>query len=168
MKRFLTTLLIVAIAAMATAAFAEGETATDFSLKDVKGQEFRLGDHLGDKVIIISFWMSWCKPCLVEMPQLEQLYKTYKDKGLLVVSINADDPSGVAMAKNIVRQKRLTYPVLLDSTTKVTGIYNPNKTFPYTMIIDRDKKIVHVKKGFSAGDEKTLEEKIGKLLADGQ
>lgn len=166
MRCVLTLLILVAFLAAAAPALAVGEAATDFSLKDHKGAMFRLGDHLGEKVIVMAFWMSWCKPCLVEMPQLEKLYKAYKDKGLLVLSINADDPSGVAQAKTIVRQKRVTYPVLLDSATKVTGIYNPNKTFPCTVVIDRNKKIVYVKKGFSAGDEVVLEKTIKDLLQD--
>ena len=158
-------LVVVALVALGGLCFAVGESATDFSLKDFNGKEFRLSDHLGDKVVIMSFWMSWCKPCQVEMPQLQELYNKYKDKGLLVVSINADDPSGVAKAKSIVRQKKLTYPVLFDSDTKVTGLYNPNKAFPYTVVIDKNKKIVHVKTGFSAGDEKHLEEIVTKALA---
>jgi peroxiredoxin len=104
---------------------------------------------------------------MVEMPQLEKLYKKYKDQGLLVVSVNADEPSGIARAKAIVRQKRVTYPVVFDSASKVTGIYNPNTQFPYTVIIDKEGKIAHVKTGFSAGDEKILEEEIKKLLGQG-
>ena len=159
-------LTIVILLLFSGAAWAVGEVATDFSLKDMRNSDFRLGDHLGEKVIIVSFWMTWCKPCLVEMPQLEKLYKKYKQQGLLIVSINADEPAGVARAKAIARQKRVTYPVLFDSATSVTGIYNPSKAFPYTMIIGRDKKIHYIKKGFSAGDEKLLEEEIKKLLAE--
>jgi peroxiredoxin len=153
------------LAFFATSAFAVGEAASDFSLKTTKGADFRLGDVLGKKVIVMSFWMSWCKPCLVEMPQLEKLYKKYKDKGMTVVSINADDPSGAVQAKNIVRQKRVTYPVLMDSDTKVTSLYNPSKQFPQTILIDMDGKIAYVKTGFSAGDQKVLEEKILSLLS---
>jgi len=149
----------------AGAVFALGEPATNFTLKDMKNKDFRIGDHLGDKVIVMSFWMSWCKPCMVEMPQLEKLYKKYKSKGLLVISINADEPAGLAKAKTIVRQKRLTYPVLFDSSTKVTATYNPGAAFPYTILIGKDKKISYIKTGFSAGDEKVLEEKIQQLLA---
>ena len=157
-------LLLYLVAAFPVNAFALGETATDFTLKDARGVDFRLGDHLGKKVIIMTFWMTWCMPCLVEMPQLEKLYKKHKDKGLLVVSINADDPSGVAKAKTIARRKGLTYPVLFDSATKVTGIYNSNKQFPCTLIIGKDKKIAYVKTSFSAGDEKILEQKVLDLL----
>lgn len=160
-------LVILALFLMPAVALCVGETVTDFTLKDVKGKTFRLGDHLGDKVIVLTFWMTWCKPCMVEMPQLEKLYKKYKKDGLLIVSINGDDPASIPNAKKIVRQKGVTYPVLLDTSTEVVGIYNPNKTFPYTIIIDKDKKVVHVKAGFSAGDEKILENKIEKLLHAG-
>lgn len=161
---FLLTVAVLLIGAVT--AFALGELAPNFTLKDMKNKDFRLGDHLGNEVIVLSFWMSWCKPCMVEMPQLERLYKKYKSKGLLVVSVNADEPSGLAKAKTIVRQKRLTCPVVFDSSTEVTALFNPNKAFPYTILIDKDKKIVYVKTGFSAGDEKILEEKIKELLAE--
>jgi peroxiredoxin len=150
----------------AAVAGAVGETAVDFNLKDMKNADFRLGDHLGEKVIVMSFWMSWCKPCMVEMPQLEKLYKKYKDQGFLVIGINADDVSNVAKAKAIVRQKRLTYPVLFDTSTKVTANYNPNTMFPYTVIIGKDKKVAYVKKGFSAGDQNLIEKEILKLLGE--
>lgn len=156
----------MALIFLSSTAWALGEAATDFTLKDMRNSDFRLGDHLGEKVVVISFWMTWCKPCQVEMPQLEKLYKKYKQQGLLVVSINADEPAGVARAKAIARQKRLTYPVVFDSTTKVTGTYNPGNAFPFTLVIGRDKKIHYVKKGFSAGDEKLLEEEVKKLLAE--
>lgn len=163
MRRTIIMILPILVLAAATA-WAVGEKATDFTLKDMKNADFRLGDYLGKHVIVMPFWMSWCKPCMVEMPLLETLYKKYRDKGLLVVSINADEPSGVARAKAIVRQKRVTYPVVFDSTSKITGIYNPNTQFPYTVIIDKKGKVAHVKTGFSAGDEKILEEQIQKLL----
>src|SRR5438132_10388133 len=74
-----------------------GEPAPNFQLPDLNGQLVALSDLHG-KVVLLNFWATWCGPCRVEMPTMEQLYRTFsrKDFEILAVSIAVQ---GVAITR---------------------------------------------------------------------
>ncbi|MDP8256174.1 MAG: TlpA disulfide reductase family protein [Candidatus Alcyoniella australis] len=156
--------LICALLFVPVAAQGLGEEAVDFGLKSLEGRTVYLSDFLGEKVILVSFFVTWCKPCEREYPQLEKLYQQYKDQGLVVLGISADNSSSVAQVGPTMRRSKVSYPVLLDQDNQVLAQYNPNSKFPYTLIIAKDKTIQYVHEGFSPGDEQALETKIKQLL----
>jgi peroxiredoxin len=139
--------------------------ASDFSLRAIDGQTFRLSDYLGKDVILLSFWATWCVPCTAEMPALEKLHETYKDKGLKIVGISMDGPETIANVESTVRRYGATYPVVLDEETRVVAAYNPTRDAPFTVIIDRDGRIVESRLGYTLGDEVQLEKTLQGLLA---
>lgn len=147
--------------AVGTAAFAA--PANDFTLRDVNGNSFNLAEHKGE-VIVLSFWATWCAPCKEEMPHLQKMLDARKDKGLLVVSISADDARTASKVKPFVMSKGFTFPVLLDKESSVSGIYNPGKSLPYTVVIGRDFQVVQSHAGFDPGDEVKLAELVDSLL----
>ena len=162
-KAALISMLCVALAA--SAAYALGEKAPAFSLKDASGKPYAMSQYVGKKAVLMSFWASWCKPCILEMPMLEEMYVKYKDKGFEILSINTDNSSGLAKARQIVKRKRITYPVLYDTDSKVTGLYNPKSAFPFVVLVDKAGKIQYTHEGFAAGDEIELEKEIEKAIA---
>jgi peroxiredoxin len=145
----------------------EAAQAGDFTLRTVEGQTFRLSDHLGKQVILLNFWATWCVPCLGEMPELEKLHQRYRDQGLLVVGVSMDGPESVANVQPTVRRYGLTYPILLDEETRVVGVYNPRRDAPFSVLIDRQGRIVQRFVGYAPGDEVKLEESIRPLLDAG-
>lgn len=138
--------------------------APDFKLKDLDGQWFRLDDHVGDKVIYVSFWATWCVPCRREMPHLEALWQELGDDGLLVVGVNTDPASARSKIKPYVQRHRLTYQTVLDPDNNVLDTYNPTRELPYAVLIDRDGNIFKTFSGYRTGDEKIVEEHIRQLL----
>jgi len=142
---------------------AYAETAPDFALRDTANQEVRLSELKG-KVVLVNFWATWCAPCQVEMPHLEAMYKKYKDQGFEVVAISTDDARTGSKVKPMVRSKGYTFTVLLDKETEVVTQYNPAKTLPYTVLIDRKGNVVYRHSGYTAGDEVELEAKVKELL----
>ena len=71
-------------------AFADGESAPTFSLRDINGKQVSLEDYKGS-VVLINFWATWCGPCQTEMPHLQKIYADHKDKGFVVrVAANFD------------------------------------------------------------------------------
>jgi len=141
-----------------------GTQATDFTLRDGSGRQVALSDYLGKNVVVLNFWATWCIPCQAELPLMQQIYNENKDKGLVILGIAMDGPETVAQVPSYVRRYGLSYPVLVDEETKVVGIYNPKRTAPLTVEIDRKGVIARVRSGYSAGDEKLIADDLASLL----
>jgi len=82
----------------------------------------------------------------------------------MVLGISADDARTSSMVRPIVTSKKLTYPILLDTETKVVSAYDPSKTLPFTVVIDRAGQVVETHAGYNAGDEVALKAKVVELL----
>jgi peroxiredoxin len=141
-----------------------GQRARDFSLRDLDGQTVRLSDHLGKDVVLISFWATWCVPCLAELPHFDRIYREQRDKGFVVLAISMDGPESVAEVAPTVRRLNLSFPVLLDEETRVVASHNPHRDAPFTIIIDRKGNVVYSRPGYAPGDEALVEKKIVALL----
>lgn len=152
-----------ALALSSPDAKALGENAPDFTLRDLEGQSVSLSAYRG-KVVLISFWATWCAPCQVEMPHLQKMYTDLKDQGFEVLSISADDARSASQVKPIVKRNGLTFTVLQDKETAVVSKYNPSKTLPYSVLVDRDGHIQQVHQGYTPGDEVALRAEVEALL----
>lgn len=139
-------------------------SAPDFALEDVSGEEFRLSEHIGDAVILVNFWATWCEPCRIEMPHLNRMQETYGDQGLIVLCIAMDGPESVSRVRSHVSRYNFEFTVLLDQESEVTQLYNPRRAAPFNALIDRSGNIVWSHEGYSPGDEEELEEQIRELL----
>jgi peroxiredoxin len=134
-----------------------GGDATDFTLGDVDGKQVSLSQYLGKGAIVISFWATWCKPCKAEMPHLQKMYDAKKDKGFVVLAISIDRSDTEAEVAPFIKKEGFTFPVLLDTESRATSLYNPRGAAPYTVVISKSGKIVKQREGFNPGDEKQLE-----------
>jgi peroxiredoxin len=108
----------------------------DFTLADLEGKHWTLKSMRGS-VVLVNFWATWCGPCRKEIPDLDALFKRFKDQGLVVLAISDEEAGKV---KPFVAQQRFSYPVLLD------GGGNVNKLFriggiPKTFVYDREGKL---------------------------
>ncbi|MDP2310140.1 MAG: TlpA disulfide reductase family protein [Pseudomonadota bacterium] len=153
----------VALAVPVTAG-AAGKAAPDFSLRDLANQAQTLSQHKG-KVVLINFWATWCGPCQVEMPHLQAMARELGPKGLVLLGISADAARDASKVKPLVVSKGLTYSILLDPQTTVVAQYNPTKTLPFNVLVDRAGNIDQVFSGYNPGDEVTLRAAVEKLLA---
>lgn len=136
-----------------------------FELKNLKGKNIRLADLKG-KVVVISFWATWCAPCLQELGYLQNYFKRYKDDGLSVLAIATDGPETRSRVRSVARRKRWTIPVLVDAAGTAVSKMNPRGQTPYTMFVDREGRLAHVHVGYKNGDEVAYETLIKKLLAE--
>jgi len=152
--------------AVAKESLGTGAQATDFTLRDTDGRNVRLSDFLAKDVVLIDFWATWCVPCEAELPHLETLFESYKDKGFVVLGVAMDGPETVAQVPTYARRYNLSFPVLLDEETKVVNIYNPKRTAPLSVLIDRKGQIARVREGFSSGDEKLIQADVASLVGN--
>jgi len=137
--------------------------ASEFTLRDINGRQVTLSDYQG-QVILLSFWATWCGPCKEEMPHLQDLYTEHRDEGFVVLSISSDDARTASRVKPFIKKNRYDFPVLLDKESTVTGTYNPSKTLPFTVIIDRDFDVAEVHSGYNPGDEVKVRARVEELL----
>lgn len=138
----------------------------DFSLETVDGETFTLSDHVGRDVIVMSFWATWCRPCLVELPHLDELYRAEKERGLIIVAVAMDEPTTVSEVAPTVARLGLTMPVVVDSDQQAVSLYNRSRNAPMTVVISRQGEVVRSSPGYNPGDEEVLAEEVRILLAD--
>ncbi len=102
------------------------------------------------RVMLISFFASWCGPCRKEMPYLQQLHSMYRDQGLRVVSVNIDrEEPAIADARAMVAQAKVTFPVLSDRFNFLARRYlGEQSPLPSVFIVNRDGTIARIEKGY--------------------
>ena len=138
--------------------------ATDFSGRDTDGKTIRLSDYLGKQVVLLDFWSTYCEPCKAEMPHLRRFYDAYKAKGFTVLAISMDGPETVAEVPAFAKRNGMTFPVVLDEDSSIASLYNPKKSAPLSVLIDKSGKVVKVHEGYNSGDEVALEKHLRELL----
>lgn len=116
-------------------------------------------------MVLVTFWATWCSPCLAELPKLELVYQRYRARGFTVLAISMDGPETVAGVEAAARRLGLTYPVLVDTETRVVALYNPAREAPFAVLFARDGSVAQTFAGYSPGDERQLEERIATLVS---
>lgn len=141
--------------------FEKGDIAADFELKNMSGETVKLSDYRGQKVFL-NFWASWCPPCKVEMPHMENYYNNYKDSdNIEIVAVNMTTKERtVGNVRKFVDSYGLTFPVLLDEEGKVEKLYSI-LGYPTTFIINEEGIVVDA---FSTSvDEKKITELMDQI-----
>ncbi len=99
-------------------------------------KEKSLADYRG-QVVMLNVWATWCLPCRVEMPSIEELHKAYGPKGLKIVAVSIDDPGTDAGIRAFAKQYGLTFEILHDPKGAITDLYDIDG-YPETFIVGRD------------------------------
>ena len=95
-----------------------------------------LADYQG-QVMIVNIWATWCEPCKVEMPSLEQLYKLYGPSGLKVVAVSIDETASDDSIRAYARNMGLTFEILHDKTGEMEKAYQTTG-YPESFVVARD------------------------------
>ena len=117
----------------------ESKVAPDFTLMNMQGEPVSLSQYRG-KVVILNLWATWCPPCREEMPSMEGLYQKYKDQGLVILAVSADE-NGKKAVSQFLQRTPYSFPILLDSDSVVQNAYGVFR-FPESFIIDRNGIVV--------------------------
>lgn len=133
-----------------------GQPAPLFTLQDLTGNQVSLGDFKG-KPVVINFWATWCGPCRMEIPYLENLSKKYKSRDLVVIGLNNETNHQQVRAFS---QTEISYTILLNADSEflrygVRGI-------PCTYYLDENGIVRDRDVGFPG--EAHMEKKIIDLL----
>lgn len=108
-------------------------------------------DSLKGRPIIVNFWARWCGPCRKEIPDLAEMHARYKGKGLVIVGIAVEDADNRDSVREFARAYEMNYTVLIGGVQKsieiMQALGNPRSGLPFTIVIDRQGKIVAKKLG---------------------
>ena len=96
-------------------------------------------NDLKGKVVFLNFWATWCGPCRAEMPSMEALHNSYREKGLEILAVNSGENQAQVLA--FMTGNQLSFPVALDMDGKVSMAYGI-QAIPTSFLIDREGKII--------------------------
>ena len=117
-------------------------SAPAFVVKNLKGEEVTL-DTYKEKVVLLDFWATWCKPCEEIMPELQKMHKEYADKGFTVIGVSIDEGKDLAKkVEKFAKKKKITYPVLLDVNKDPAWATFKVKAIPMLFLINQKGEIV--------------------------
>ncbi|MCB0733725.1 MAG: TlpA family protein disulfide reductase [Flavobacteriales bacterium] len=164
-------LVILAFLSVSTLSFATGSDSTkavaslpSVSLKNTDGQSIDLKSYgTNGKITIISFWATWCKPCIKELRNMQDLMDDWAEEyNAELVAISVDDSRNSSKVKPFAAGQGWTFDILLDpngEAQRAMNVTNP----PVTYLIDTAGNVVYTHTGYLEGDEYDLEEEIKKL-----
>ena len=116
--------------------------APDFTLKTINDSSYTLSKMEG-KVVLINFWATWCGPCRMEIPEFNELQKTYHERGLNILGISVSDNK--KQLKNFTKSFAVDYPLLYGSAkdmNKVMRDYDGVYAVPSSFLIGKNGNII--------------------------
>jgi cytochrome c biogenesis protein CcmG/thiol:disulfide interchange protein DsbE len=123
----------------------EDASGIQLTLDSVDGTKISLSDYKG-KVVLIDVWDTWCPPCKKGIPEFIELYKEYKDKGVVILGI-AGGRYGLDAVKQFVKEYGINYPIAMISQEVLETLGNI-QSIPTAFLLDRDHKIVNKYVGY--------------------
>lgn len=117
------------------------------------------------KPIILSFWATWCKPCVNELNTISEVYADWqKETGVKLVAISIDDARTMASVAPFINGKGWDYEVYCDPNGDFKRAMNVNMV-PHTFLLNGNREVVDQHTSFAPGDEDKLFEKVKKTAA---
>lgn len=173
---------IIAVLTVVTAAWAgresyrpviTGTVAPDFTVNTLEGGTVNLSDFLGEKVVLVNVWATWCGPCVVEMPSMQRLYDSLEGEDFEILAVSVDAPIGqVDFSGNeggdlgaFAARLDLTFPILHDPDGAIGLLYQTTGV-PESFVVGKDGLIYKKVAGPTEWDSAQNEELVRRLLAN--
>ncbi len=133
-------------------------------VKKIGGESFNTSTLSNDgKPMIISFWATWCKPCVQELTAISEQYEEWqKETGVKVIAVSTDDSRNLARVQPFVNSRNWEYEIYLDPNGDFKRALNVNN-IPHTFLVNGKGEIVWQHNSYTPGDEEELFELVKKL-----
>lgn len=130
------------------------------SAQTAQAEHLDLGAYKG-RVVYLDFWASWCTPCRLSFPWMNEIQETYGRKGLVIIAVNVDHDR--ALADEFLQSNYAEFKVVYDPNGTIASQYN-FKDMPTSILIGRDGKVHYVHNGFLRNQEGSYLSDIDTLL----
>ena len=148
-----------------------GDIAPKFALRTLDGKYEMLTRWSGEQlsrpasqptrhIVLVSFFATWCQPCMKELPLLENLWQKYQKDEVRIFLIDITDatrsvPQSADAPKPgpFLKERGLTMPLLLDTYGKAMETYVPDRVLPRLFVLDKYRQIKLIKRGFHEGED---------------
>lgn len=128
-----------------------------------RAQDLDLSAYRG-RVVYLDFWASWCAPCRLSFPWMNELQQMYGNKGLVVIAVNVDHDH--QPAEQFLKESPPGFKIVFDPDGRIASRYDI-KDMPTTVLIGRDGKVHYVHSGFFPGKENQYLLHVNALLGGG-
>lgn len=133
-----------------------------FSLPDLAGRPRGMGEFAG-KVVLVTFWASWCSPCIEEMPSIRRMAAAMADRPFTVVGVNVGE--GERRAQAAAGRLGIGFPVLLDKDSATFRGWGAD-VLPTAYVLDRSGRIRYVARGPVDWDRTDIIDMLKQLTAE--
>ncbi len=137
-----------------------GKPAPDFDRQTLEGEDLQLSELKG-QVVILDFWARWCQPCMQELPHIQEFWEEVEGEGVLVIGVNQDGSPEVA--RQVVKDKGLTFPIVFDKNHSIGKDYRVGG-IPTLVVIDTQGKVLGRYVGSHPDIKEVLTGKMAELL----
>ncbi|MGB0892225.1 MAG: TlpA family protein disulfide reductase [Flavobacteriaceae bacterium] len=155
MKKILTIVCIL----IYTSIFSQ-KTIPSINLTTLKGKSVNIEKEISkDKITVLSFWATWCVPCINELDVIMETYEDWQDEtGVEIIAISIDDSRTQKRIKPLVNGKDWDYKILIDKNQELKRMLNIS-VIPHVVIL-KGSKILYRHTGYAPGAEDELYKKI--------
>jgi len=141
------------------------KTIPSASIKNLKNETIDTKTFNNEgKPFVINFWATWCKPCIMELNAISEVYEDWqKETGVKIFAISVDDSRSSKKVAPFVKSRNWKYDSYLDENSDFKRAMNVNNP-PHTFLYNGKGELVWQHNGYAPGDEEELYKQIKKLL----
>ncbi len=137
-----------------------GSESSDFSATDLQGRQVTLSEFRDHKVVVVDFWATWCAPCVMAMPKLQELHDEFKGREVEVLAVNlGEDPD---LVRRFLERKKYTFRVVVDRK-RVIGNRFGVRAIPALVVIDTDGRVGWIRVGYNPDRADELRQVLERL-----
>lgn len=121
-----------------------GDQLPDITFHKLGGGEVKFSE-LGKKVVLVNFWATWCEACVVEMPSIVALRKSYVDQGFEVAFVSVDE-NPEAVLPRFLSKLKIGFQTYVDKDQELAEMFDVH-AIPLTVILNQNREILFIESG---------------------